>query len=147
MTALDKIREWLGTFPKSDRIQGLNVDYYSMQPDNSSISPAGLQEISRREDILGNVTVENQYNFNLEFVLMKAPADDVAATENADWLLLFQEWVQEQSIRKLVPTFGDDPKTETVKAQNGSNEYADNEGIGVYSVLLSINFTKIYEVN
>ena len=147
MTDLARIREWINTFPQIDRLNGLKVDYYSTQLDNSSISPSGLQEISRMEDIMGNTTVKNQYNFSLEFVLTKSPGDDVGATENADWLLEFQKWVQEQSIRKLVPTFGDEPSSETIKAQNGANTYADVEGNGVYTVLLSINFTKIYEVN
>ena len=147
MSALEKIRNWLMTYPQIQRLQGLKVDYYSEQPDNSSIAPSGLVEISRSEDILGNITVRNQYNFSLYFVLAKAPGDDVGATENADWLLDFQEWVQEQSIRRQVPTFGDDPKSETIKAQNGANEYADREGTGVYTVLLSIEFTKKYEVS
>ena len=147
MSDLDKIRKWLLTYPEIGRLQGLNIDYYSEQPDNSSIAPSGLVEISRTEDILGNVTVQNQYNFGLYFVMIKAPEDDVGATENADWLMEFQRWVQEQSIRRLVPVFGDDPRSETVKAQNGVNEYADREGTGIYVVQLSINFTKIYEVN
>lgn len=145
MSALSKVREWLKTFPGIDKVQELNVDYYSTQLDNSSIAPSGLVEISRSEDILGNVTVENQYNFKLFFVFPKAPGDDEGSTENADWLLDFQEWVQEQSIKRLVPAFGDDPKNETVKAQNGTNEYADIEGTGIYTVLLSINFIKIYK--
>ena len=144
MSALNRIRDWLLTFPMIDKIRELNVDYYSAQPDGSSIAPSGLVEISRQEDILGNVTVENQYNFKLYFVFPKAPGDDVGATENADWLLGFQRWVQEQSIQRLVPTFGDEPQTETVKAQNGTNEYADIEGTGIYTVLLAINFKKHY---
>ena len=148
MSALNTIREWLRTFPGMSKVKHINVDYYSFSPDeNSSIAPSGLQEISRTEDILGNVTVENQYNFRLELVLTKAPGDDVGATANADWLLQFQEWVQEQSIRRKVPVFGDDPARETVKAQNGENEYADPEGTGVYTVLLSVNFIKKYEVS
>lgn len=148
MSALSKIREWLENFPQIGWVNELKVDYYSTTPDEtSSIAPSGLQEISRTEDILGNVIVENQYNFNLEFVLTKSPGDDVGATENADWLLQFQEWVQEQSIRRAVPVFGDEPARETVKAQNGANEYADLDGNGVYTVLLSVNFFKKYEVN
>ena len=147
MSDLDKIRKWLLTYPQIGRLQGLNIDYYSEQPDNSSIAPSGLVEISRTEDILGNVTVQNQYNFGLYFVMIKAPEDDAGATENADWLMEFQKWVQEQSIRRLAPVFGDDPRSETIKAQNGVNEYADQEGTGIYAVQLSINFTKIYEVN
>lgn len=145
MSALRKIREWLNAYPGIDKTQDLNVDYYSTQLDNSSIAPSGLVEVSRSEDILGNVTVENQYNFKLFFVFPKAPGDDASSTENADWLLDFQEWVQEQSVKRLVPTFGDDPKRETIKAQNGTNEYADIEGTGIYTVLLSINFIKTYK--
>lgn len=146
MTALEKIRTWLLTYPQISRLRGLRVDYYSEQPDNSSIAPAGLVEISRSEDILGNVTVKNQYNFALYFVLFKPPEDDATATENADWLMDFQEWVQEQSIRRKVPVFGDEPEKETVKAQNGANEYADNDGTGGYVVHLSIEFIKKFEV-
>lgn len=146
MSALEKIRNWLMTYPKIGQIQGLNVDYYSEKPDNSSIAPSGLVEIGRKEDVLGNVTVQNQYNFSLYFVLAKAMDDDVGATENADWLIEFQEWVQEQSILRKVPSFGDEPKSETIKAQNGTNDGVSKDGTtGLYTVLLSINFTKIYK--
>lgn len=147
MSDLDKVRNWLLTFPEIDRIQGLGVDYYSAQPNNGSIDPSGLVEISRKTDIIGNTTVENQYNFALYFVLAKSPEDDKGATENADWLLELQKWIQEQSIRKQAPIFGDDPDAETISAQNGKVDAADEEGTGVYSVLLSINFTKIYKEN
>ncbi len=147
MSDLEKVRNWLLSYPKIDRIQGLCVDYYSEQPNNGSIDPSGLIELSRVTDIIGNTTVKNQYNFVLYFVLAKSPEDDVGATENADWLLNLQKWIQEQSIRKQAPIFGDDPETETISAQNGKVDAADEEGTGVYSVQLSINFTKIYKEN
>lgn len=146
MDALETIRNWLKTYPDIGKIMGLNVDYYSVTLDRSSIAPAGLQEISRTEDILGNVTVKNQYNFNLEFVFPKSPGDDEGAAENARWLLAFQNWVQQQSITGKAPVFGDDPKEETVLAQNGTNEYATVEGVGIYTVTLTVNFIKKYEV-
>lgn len=146
MTALEKIRDWIETYPRIAAALGLQVDYYAAKPENSSLAPSGLQVISRKEDILGNIIVENQYNFALYFAFPKSPGDDAGATKNAEWLLDFQNWVQEQSIRRLVPTFGDDPKTETIKAQNGEIIDADPDGIGLYSVLLSINFIKKYEV-
>lgn len=147
MSDLEKIRKWLWTYPAIDRLQKLRVDYYSTQPDNGSIDPAGLVEISRNEDILGNVTVKNQYNFVLYFSLAKSPEDDEGATENANWLLNLQNWVQEQSIRRMAPTFGDVPETETIVAQNGGVDSADEEGTAIYTVQLSATFTKIYEVN
>lgn len=147
MTHLETIRNWIMTYPEIDKILGLGVDYYSEKKQQSSLSPAGLQEISRKEDILGNVTVENQYNFSIIFAFNKSPDDDAGATENAEFLLGFQQWVQDQSIRRLVPTFGDDPKSETIKAQNGELTYDDLDGTGYYTVLLSINFKKIYKEN
>lgn len=146
MNDLEKIREWIAAYPGTDRLQSLKVDYYEADPDNGSIAPSGLVEISRTEDILGNVTVENQYNFGLYYTLAKSPGDDAGATENADWIMGLQTWVQEQSIRHLAPTFGDEPRKEAIKAQNGGIVAADEEGTAVYMVQLSINFTKHYEV-
>lgn len=146
MSALQKIRDWLKSFPKIGEAIDLCVDYYADQPENSSIAPSGLLEVSRKVDILGNITVENQYNFALYFVFPKSPGDDVGATKNAEWLLDFQNWVQQQSVCRLAPAFGDDPKAETIKAQNGEISYAGPEGIAMYSVLLSVNFIKKHEV-
>lgn len=146
MTVLEKVRQWVAKYPGSAKMQDMKVDYFSQNPDNGSIDPSGLVEISRTEDILGNVTVKNQYNFALYFVFLKSPDDDQSATENADWLMDFQRWVQEQSIRKLIPTFGDKPESETARAQNGSLYAADEEGTAIYTVQLSFNFTKFYEV-
>lgn len=145
MSDLEKIRQWVSTYPGAGRMKDLKVDYFSQRPDNGSIDPSGLIEVSRTEDILGNITVENQYNFALYFVFLKDPGDDQGATDNAAWLMDFQRWVQEQSIRKRIPTFGDDPAKETARAQNGSLYAADEEGTAIYTVQLSFNFIKNYE--
>lgn len=147
MSDLERIRKWVASYPGTERMRELKVDYFSPNPDNGSIDPSGVVEVSRTEDILGNITVENQYNFALYFVFLKDPGDDQGATDNATWLMDFQRWVQEQSIRKIVPTFGDEPAQETVKAQNGALYAADEEGSAIYTVQLSINFIKNYEVN
>lgn len=146
MNPLDTIRKWLNKYTGFDRLQDLRVDYYSQQPDNGSIDPSGVQIISITEDILGNKTVDMQYNFGVYFVLAKDPGDEETAVDNAAWVMDFQRWVNEQSILHLAPTFGDVPKTESIKAQNGAVTAADNEGVAIYMVQLSVNFTKIYEV-
>jgi hypothetical protein len=146
MSALTKIKEWLATFPGNNRLESLQVDYIPAEPGNGSIAPSGLVEISRKPDILGNITVENQYNFGLYYVLAKSTDDDEGSTENADWLMDLQEWVQEQSLTGKAPKFGDDPLTEQIQAQNGSIFGADEEGTAIYMVQLSVNFTKKYEV-
>ena len=146
MNPLDTIREWLSKYTGFDRLQDLRVDYYSQQPDNGSIDPSGVQIISITEDILGNKTVNMQYNFGVYFVLAKDPGDEETAVDNAAWVMDFQRWVNEQSILHLSPTFGDVPRAESIKAQNGAVTAADNEGVAIYMVQLSVNFIKIYEV-
>lgn len=147
MTDLEKIRNWLKGYPGTAPVRDLKVDYYSPNPDNGSIDPSGLIEVSRTVDITGDITVENQYNFALYFVLLKSPDDDTGATDNAALLMDFQQWIQEQSLRRLAPVFGDDPDAETIKAQNGALFAANEEGVAIYTVQLSINFIKYYEVN
>lgn len=147
MSVLNKIRKWLDTFPGNKYLHSLQVDYFSTEPGSSSIAPSGLMEIARREDILGNIVVENQYNFGLYYVFEKATDDDEGSTRNAEWLIELQQWIQEQSILGLTPKFGDEPETEQIKAQNGSIYGADEEGTAVYMVQLSVNYIKYYEVN
>lgn len=146
MSDLERLREWISTYPGMDKLRSVWIDYYEANPDNGSIAPAGLVEISRTEDILGNIKVENQYNFGLYYMLAKAAGDDEGAATNAEWIMDFQLWVQDQSIRRLAPTFGDEPKTERIQAQNGALFSADAEGTAVYIVQLSVNFTKKYEM-
>lgn len=142
MSALKKIRDWLETFPGNERLESLQVDYVSADPGSGSIAPSGLTEISRTEDILGNIIVENLYNFGLYYVLAKATDDNEGSTQNADWLMDLQEWVQEQSVAGSAPKFGDEPDTEQIQAQNGSIYGADEEGTAIYMVQLSVNFIK-----
>lgn len=146
MTALERIREWLGTYPGFDILSAFQVDYTDQVPGNGGVFPSGFVEVERRRDIMGNVTVQNQYNFGLYYVREKAPGDDVGATAGADWLMNFQEWAQEQSVLGLAPVFGDEPRKEVVTAQNGVLYEADREGTATYMVQLSVTFFKKFEV-
>lgn len=145
MTALEKVRDWIATYPGYSALDGLSVDYTDAKPDNGGLMPGGLTEISRTEDILGNIVVTNQYSFSLYFLFAKSPGDDIGAEANAEWLLAFQDWVQEQSIRRAAPVFGDDARKETIKAQNGTLIGADEEGTACYTVQLTAQFIKKYE--
>ena len=144
MTALDKIKQWLATYPGWEELN-LSVDWTSKVPGNSGLFPDGLVEQKRTSDILGNVTVWNQYNFGLFYVFTKAPGDPEGAEVNAEWVMDFQNWVQAQSARHLAPTFGDEPNTERITAQNGTLYNADAEGTAVYMVQLSASFIKHFK--
>lgn len=146
MTALEKLKDWLKTYPGHDILGEFRVDYTDQVPANGGVFPSGLVEISRKPDIFGNVTVENQYNFGLYYVFVKAPGDDAGATINADWIMDFQEWAQEQSVTGAAPVFGDIPRDERIMAQNGVLYEATDEGLATYMVQLSVRFKKKIEV-
>lgn len=146
MSELDKIRNWISTYPGFNILNQFDVDFTDKIPSSGGIFPSGLVEISRTADILGNVEVRNQYNFGLYYVFAKDPGDDAGATVNADWIMDFQKWVQDQSISRKAPVFGSDPGAERIQAQNGVLYAADEEGTATYMVQLSVTFTKYYEV-
>lgn len=147
MTDLDKIKNWLATYPGFDILGNFQVDYTDQIPSNGGIFPSGLVEISRREDILGNITVENQYNFGIYYVFPQSPGDNIGSQSNANWIMDFQRWVQEQGIRGFAPTFGNiDTHLEKIQAQNGVLYDADPEGLATYLVTLSVRYKTFYEV-
>lgn len=147
MTALERIKKWIETYPNHSIINDFQVDYTDQIPNNGGIFPSGLVEVSRKRDILGNVAIQNQLNFGLYYVFVKSIDDDVGATYNADWIMDFQTWIQEQSAAGLAPVFGDEPRTESIKAQNGALYGAEEEGTAMYMVQLSVNYTKIIRSN
>jgi hypothetical protein len=52
--------------------------------------------------------------------------------------------VQEQSVLHLAPAFGDVPHTERVEAKNGEIYSADQEGVAIYAIQISVTYTKTY---
>ena len=145
---LDRLRKWLVTYPGYDLSGNMLVYWLDKIPGSKSLRPGGLVEVSRTEDILGNITVSNQYNFGLYIAVEKSPGDGEGAAYNAAWVLDLQRWVQAQSTARLAPTFGNiDQSQETIKAQNGELYDTDQEGVGLYVIALSVGFKERYEVN
>lgn len=142
MTALERITGFVKNYPGADILSQFRIDYTDQIPANGGIFPSGLEEVSRKRDLLGNVTVVNQYNFGLYYVFEKAPGDDAGAKVNAGWIMDFQAWVQEQSVLGLAPIFGDVPRQEKITAQNGVLYDAGDEGLATYMVQLSVQFIK-----
>ena len=143
MTPLETIRKWVETYPGHNILSDFSVDYTDQIPGNGGIFPAGLIEVSRTEDVTGDTMVQNQYNFGLYYVFEKSPGDDEGAEVNADWIMDFQEWVQEQSLTGSVPQFGN--RTTVVTAQNGALYAAEEEGTATYMVQLSVSFEKFFQ--
>ena len=139
MTDLDKLRQWLATYPKWEEGR-LHVEYTDALPGNLGLYPTGLEEVSRREDVLGNVAVKNRYRF----VLYRVAARQENNEENALWLLDFQNWVQKQSAAGLAPRFGDAPQQERLLAEKGKLKEGSQTGTGIYAVTLTAEFVKYY---
>lgn len=140
-SALETMREFVASYDAG--ILGLlAIDYTDRIPDAAGLFPAGMMEVSRRTDLLGNVTTENQLNFALYVTLGKSPGDDVIATENAEWAMDFQRWVQQQSATGQAPRFGDVPRTERIVASNGAIYGASDEGTAIYAIQLTVSYTR-----
>lgn len=144
MMALEKITAFVKSYPGADILRDFQIDYTDQIPNNGGVFPSGLVEVSRKSDLMGNVTITNQYNFGLYYVFKKAPGDSAGAAVNADWVMDFQEWVQAQSALGLAPMFGDLPRLERVMAQNGVLYAAEGEGLATYMVQLSVQFVKYF---
>ena len=145
MTDLEKFREWIQTFPGGIPAD-FQVDFTGEVPQNAGLFPTGTMEVSRTRDVLGNVTVTNQYNFGLYAVFLKPQNLDEISTQNAEWVMEFQKWVQEQSILGLAPTFGNaDQRREDIKAQNGMFYGSKENGtVGLYMVTITATFKNYY---
>ena len=145
MTDLECLIEWLKTYDGYDILGSCQVDYTDQIPNQGFVFPQGLVEVERREDILGNVTLTDRYNFGLYFTFEKALQDDTAARANASWVMDFQRWVQEQSARGLVPNFGNTETKATAQAQNGTLYSAEDSGTALYMAVLSVTFKRKIE--
>ena len=153
MTDIEKIRAWIKDFVSESTGDGIplnfQVDFTNEIPQNAGLFPTGTMEVRRSEDVLGNITVTNQYNFSLYAVFVKPNDVDEISTKNAVWAMDFQRWVQEQSIKKLAPTFGNiDTHEETIRAQNGMFYGSKEDGAaGIYMITITATFKNYYEVN
>lgn len=140
MTNLEKITEWLKTYDGYDILGRMTVDYTDSMP-GGAVFPNGLIEVSRWENIWGEIIVENQENFGIYCTMLKAPEDDETAEINAEWVADFQRWVQMQSLTHHAPVFGNVRQDqETVKAQNGTLYEASDSGMAVYMIQLSVSY-------
>lgn len=143
MTDLEKVRQWVLSYPGWGEETWLYTDYTDAVPGNGGLYPMGLEEISRREDVLGNVTVQCRYRYSL----YRVTAGQADKTDQAKWLLEFQQWVQQQSAAGVAPRFGDVPEKERIRAEKGKLHQVSQTGTGIYGVTLTAEFVKCYERN
>ena len=136
MDVLEKVRQWLVTYPEWEEGNLLYIDFTDAVPGNTGLYPTGVEVVSRTEDVLGQVTLRCRYHFSLYRV-------GCTAEEGADarWLLGFQDWVMQQSAAGLAPRFGDEPGRETIRAERGKLK-EKQPGTSVYAVELTVEFAR-----
>ena len=134
---LEQMRKWLQTFPQWEGV--LQFDYADGVPGNSGLYPRGITELSSREDVLGN----RKSRYSCAFILRRVAG---GSRENAQWLLDFQNWVMEQDRLGLAPKFGDEPRSERIRAFEGKLDTCHQVGSNLYTVQLTAEFTKLFEV-
>ena len=139
MTAIEKMRTWLMGFPVWNQ-PNLPIDFNDGLPEHCGLYCKGLEQVSRSVDVLGNVVVHNR----LRFVFFRTSDNSWDNIENANWLMALQEWVHEQHIAGLSPTFGDVPREEWIRAENGRLQAADQAGTARYTVDITVDFIKLY---
>ena len=132
---LDTMKQWLQTFP--DWEGDLQLAYADQVPGNAGLYPRGMTQLSRREDVLGNVTVR----WGCNFLLRRWAA---AREDNARWLLRLQQWIAQQEQLGLTPKFGDDPASERMRAFEGKLDQHSQTGSALYTLQLQAEYTKIY---
>ncbi|MBQ8881156.1 MAG: hypothetical protein IJ030_03150 [Oscillospiraceae bacterium] len=132
MDILEKLRQFLLGFPGWD--EALSADFTQDGPGCSGLYPAGVEEIARRTDLLGNTQVDYKCQFTL-YKRMR-PGQD-----SARWLLDFQNWLMEN--KKRIPQFGDG--SATVQVGKAKAQEASRLGTGLCTVSLAVCFTKEYE--
>lgn len=132
---LERLRQWVLGVDGVSALGELRLDLYGADT-GGSLAPSGLTELERKEDVLGNVTVRNRLSLAVYFVMTEN------RQENAQWLLDFQAWVQEQCVMGLAPVFGEDQK---ITVTDAGLHFADTEGTPTYRVLLTAEFTRIMQ--
>lgn len=143
MSDLERFKSWVAGFEGMPA--EFSIDYTHNVPGTGAIFPNGMVEVARRQNLLGETTVTNQLNFALYYAFHKNEGDDATAKLNAEWVMAFQRWVQAQSVAGLAPVFGNvDTGDEAIKAQNGSYYEPPDSGVGLYYVIVTVQYKTYY---
>ena len=135
MDFLEEVKQWVAAFPGWGEA-AIHIDYVSPDPENGALLPTGLQLVDTKEDVLGTRRQRLRCAFSVQRV-EHAPKQADAAR-----LLALQQWVYDSCAAGTAPIFGEDTRW---KAEKGQLWGSKGAGTAVYSLELTVEFTKIYE--
>lgn len=127
MEHIKALENLLGEFPVWQG-ESLQVDDTTPAYASCGLFPRGERELSRREDITGNLTLRMEQSFLLRRV---APRGQEAAA----WLLQLQSWLS----GKTLPAFG---SNSCVRAQGGRLAKPGAAGGDIYELTITVEYTK-----
>ena len=136
---IEKMKLFLMAFP--DWEGDLPVDQVQNVPGSCGLFCAGEEELSRKTDLLGNVTARCR----CKFILYRVFADGEDNLAPAKWGLSLQRWLQSRSAWRLAPILGDEPETERIYSEKGHFTAKRQTGTGQYQVTVWAEYTKKYE--
>ena len=135
---IHKLLSWLLDCPY---ISGtLEVNHTDVTPGSTGLYPQGTQQLSVRENVLGNKVV----TYRDIFLLYQVTSMDETVSE-AERLMILENWVREQSLKGLAPQFGDIPGEEQILVEKGKFSGVSSLGTGKFAVQIHIVYQKNYE--
>lgn len=144
-SVLPALRDFLAGAPALSDLT-LRVEDAGPAPGTCGLWPRGVTVLTRRENLLGGVSLRCRAEFLLRLCLPLPPGDDARAVRNAGRLLALQSWVAAKSAAHALPAFGSGlPEGETLRAQDGRLETADAGGTARYTIRLLAEYTEVYK--
>lgn len=118
---------WDCSWSEGGKVYGIigKIEGVGAEPDSCALFPLGVEERSRRADVLGNVSVRYRWQFLLRRIALHQESA-------ARWLLEFQHWAQSHSQQD----WG------SVRAEKGKLVSTSQTGTGLYEVKLIIETEK-----
>ena len=142
MTELKQLLSWLKTYPGwAEEI--IHTDYMDGTAGCVAIYPKGVEILSSQEDLLGNAAVK----YRCRYILRRQVAGPESNEKNAQWMMDFQQWVQQQNEMGLTPRFGDVHIAESIQAEKGALKERSGNGLAVYEVTLTAQYVRTYTIN
>ena len=144
-SVLPALRDFLAGAPALSDLT-LRVEDAGPAPGTGGLWPRGVTVLTRRENLLGGVSLRCRAEFLLRLCLPLPPGDDARAVRNAGRLLALQSWVAAKSAAHALPAFASGlPEGETLRAQDGRLETADAGGTARYTIRLLAEYTEVYK--
>lgn len=127
MEILEILKAWLMNFPGWGDVT-LSIDTTDPNPGSCGLFPLGTEELSRREDVLGNLTLRLRQTYSLRRVAVRG--EDAAA-----FMAELSRWICEQP----APQLGADTR---IRGEKGRLSSVDHTDTATYEMKIIAEFEK-----